>query len=183
MSKNVRTIVSAPVETAPVSAPVETSTAIALAPVAQDYRALVANIIATNPDAAKAIALMSLNAPVATRARNSRSNAAAPVETESERANRCAQFSDKSERGIILAALIARLATANSVSVTEGELCEDTGLVSYRVRSSLDIVRLRLNDVANVKFPLVTQIGYSLSVEGERGQPKIAHFSRNDVTG
>jgi hypothetical protein len=146
-----------------------------VAPVAQDYAALVARIIATSPEAAQAIALMSLTQGT----RKARSAPAAQSgESESERANRCAQFSDKSERGIILAALIAALGEKDNVSLTEGEICEATKLVAYRARPSLDIVRLRLNDLHNAKFPLVAQIGYTLSVEGERGQPKIAHFSR-----
>jgi hypothetical protein len=146
-----------------------------------DYRALVARIVSENPDAAKALALASLFAPTATRATRTR-NAVAPTETESERACRCASFSPAQNRGLILTALINALGDKDSVSVTEAELCEATKIPQPQFRSPLSIVMQRLADRTPeglAKFPLIPQIGYSLAVEGENGQGKIAHFSRN----
>jgi hypothetical protein len=142
--------------------------------IADDIRSRLASLIASDPVAAQAIALQSLtrNTRVATR------KGSTAQETESERANRCAQFDDYSTRGKIVAYAIAELGSKAKVTLTEDAIATAIGLPVYKVRPALAIVEARLSDLRNAKFPLVREIGYVASVEGERNEAKALHFSR-----
>jgi hypothetical protein len=141
---------------------------------ADEIRARLATLVASDPVAAQAIALQSLAR--GTRVASSRKSTA--QETESERANRCAQFDDYSTRGKIVAYAIAELGGKAKIALTEDAIATAIGLPVYKVRPALAIVEARLADLHNAKFPLVSQIGYSASVEGERNEAKSLHFSR-----
>jgi hypothetical protein len=140
-----------------------------------EITARLANLVATDPAVAQAIALQSLTR--GTRVATARKGNAA-TETEAERANRCAQFDDYSARGKIVAFAIAELGNKGKVALTEDAIATAIGLPVYKVRPALAIVEARLSDLHNAKFPLVSQIGYVASVEGERNEAKLLHFAR-----
>lgn len=139
-----------------------------------DIRARLASLVSSDPAIAQAIALASLQrgrgaaAPRATGAN----------ESEAERACRCAQFTGNSARVRILSFCINKLGKKDSVTVTEDELSKAIGLPVYKVRPALSIVQDRLSDLHNALFPLVSQIGYTIAVAGERNEAKTATFSR-----
>jgi len=153
------------------------SKALVVAPVlsADEIRARLATLVASDPAVAQAIALQSLSR--STRAVASR-KASNMQETESQRANRCAQFDDYGARGKIVAFAIAELGGKTKVVISEDAIATAIGLPVYNVRPALAIVQARLSDLHNAKFPLVSQIGYVASIEGERNEPKMLHFAR-----
>lgn len=141
---------------------------------ADDIRARLAALVSSNADVATALALASLSRSRPSASRKSASS----QETESERANRCAQFDDYSARGKIVAFAIGALGKRDTVALAEDAIAKAVGLPVYKVRPALAIVEARLSDLHNAKFPLVSQIGYVASVEGERNEAKTLHFSR-----
>lgn len=109
--------------------------------------------------------------------RNSRATGA--VETENERACRCAHFVSGNRRNL-LTACIAALGDKNEISLTEEYLSAAVSLPSYRVRADMQTVQDRLNDTGNTaQFPLIAQVGYSLRLANEtRGVARSYVFSR-----
>ena len=133
--------------------------------------------IALQADPALALALASRVLGGGKVARNSRATGA--VETENERACRCAHFVSGNRRNL-LTACIAALGDKNEISLTEEYLSAAVSLPSYRVRADMQTVQDRLNDTGNVaQFPLIREVGYSLRLANEtRGVARSYVFSR-----
>jgi hypothetical protein len=148
--------------TALVSAPTSVATATA------DVSALIARIVESSPEAAKALALSSLMRPSRTRvARN-----AQPV-TEADRAVAAANMS-AGFRQTIFRTLIAMLGDKPHADFTVAEISEKAQIATYRVRADLQTIANRLSDFE--KFP---GIGYSVVFsENKRGLDQTVRFSR-----
>ena len=148
--------------TALVSAPTSVATATA------DVSALIARIVESSPEAAKALALSSLMRP--TRSRVARN--VAPV-TEADRAVAAANMS-AGFRQTIFRTLIAMLGEKPHVDLTVAEISEKAQIATYRVRADLQTIANRLADFE--KFP---GIGYSVVFsENKRGLDQTVRFSR-----
>jgi hypothetical protein len=141
---------------------------------AAEINARFAALLATDPALAVALASQRVSAPYL---RTDKGSKVSSQETESERVCRCAQFYS-GNRSKLVVAFLAALGDKPTVTVTEAEMCERTGLPYYRVRPDAVTVSDRFSDTHNDKFPLVSQIGYSLRIEGERNIPRVYYFSR-----
>jgi hypothetical protein len=134
-------------------------------------------LLASDPALALALAMR-----VVGGARVSRVARGTPqVETETQRALRCAHFVGASERRTILTDLIERLGDKDRIVCTEADMCESTGLRSPLLRRSLNIVSQRLNDYEGEyvsKYPEVREIGYTIAVDGDTGVARTITFAR-----
>jgi hypothetical protein len=125
---------------------------------------LFARIIATNPDAARAVALQSVIRPART-ARTAR--VASPEMSEADRAVAAANMSAGFRQ-----TLFRELLRRGEGEYSTNELSESTGIALYRVRGDLQTIANRLADTE--KFP---GIGYRVSfIEGKRGLEQRVRF-------
>jgi hypothetical protein len=134
-----------------------------LASVQNAANALFAQIIATNPDAARAVALQSILRPARTRT----ARVASPEMSEADRAVAAANMSAGFRQ-----TLFRELLRRGEGEYSTNELSEATGIALYRVRGDLQTIANRLADTE--KFP---GIGYRVSfVEGKRGLEQRVRF-------
>ena len=141
-----------------------------------DVTAQFAAFVANNPDAQKALAMQMLLSPA--RATRGARKVAAP-QSEADRACDCAHFVSGNRRDL-LSACIVLIGDKNEVRITEKQLCDATGLASYRVRPDMQTVQDRLNDTDNLaQFPRIRETGYKVRLAQEvRGTAREYIFSR-----
>lgn len=133
--------------------------------------------IALQADPALALALASRVLGGARTTRTTRG--ASPVETETQRACRCAGFVS-GNRSKLLTACVNALGDKREITITEPELMSAASLPSYRVRADMQTVQDRLNDTDNVsQFPFIRECGYKVHLAAEtRGVARSYVFSR-----
>ena len=131
-----------------------------------DVTAQFAAFVANNPDAQKALAMQMLLSPA--RATRGARKVAAP-QSEADRACDCAHFVSGNRRDL-LSACIVLIGDKNEVRITEKQLCDATGLASYRVRPDMQTVQDRLNDTDNLaQFPRIRETGYKVRLARGNG--------------